>query len=198
LKRRWAALGASLGVLAASLLFPAVFLGLSGNVAVHREWAASLSRSTPPLLISQDNVSLLGFLSKWLGPSGSATAVFAVLMAGLALLTVLFILRGDREKNPESAEIALLLLLIPLVSPLGWDYTFLSALPAAAFIVSRWRALPRLGRSLLAVDFAVIALSLYDLLGRSFYASFMGWSVLTLCFLGLVPALFILRRKRAL
>ena len=91
-----------------------------------------------------------------------------------------------------------MLLLIPLVSPLGWDYTFLSSLPAIAFIVAQWGDLPRFVRVVLTVDFGVIALSLYDVLGRSLYASFMAWSVPTVCFLGLVPVLAGLRWRKGL
>ena len=196
LKKKWTALGASLAVLAGSAFLPAVFLGFPGNAAVHREWIASLSRSTPPLLVSQDNISLLCFFSKWLGSSGAAVIAFGVLLAGLAAGTAAFIAKGGGRSRSEAAEFSLLLLLIPLVSPLGWDYTFLSSLPALAFLTARWRDFPRIARAFLAVDFAVIALSLYDILGRPVYAAFMARSVLTVCFLGLVPALAYLRWKQ--
>ncbi len=193
LKKRWTALSASLTVLAASFVIPSVYFGFPGNAAVHREWIAGLSRSTPPLLTSQDNISLLGFLSKWMGPSGPALPVFGILLAALAAGTVAFIAKGAGRRRSEAGDFALLLLLIPLVSPLGWDYTFLSSILALAVIIAHWRELSRVGRMLLAIDFAVIALSLYDILGRRLYASFMVWSVLTVCFLGLIPALAYLR-----
>jgi hypothetical protein len=196
LKKRWTALAASLAVLAASVLIPAVYFGFPGNAAVHREWIAGLSRSTPPLLTSQDNISLLGFLSKWMAPSGAALPAFGALLAALGAGTVAFVAKGAGRKTSAAADFALLLLLIPLVSPLGWDYTFLSSILAIAVIIAHWRELAGVGRLLLAADFAVIALSLYDVLGRRLYASFMAWSVLTVCFLGLIPALAYLRWKK--
>lgn len=198
LKKRWTALGASLAVLAASYFIPAAYFGFPGNAAVHREWIAGLSQSTPPLLTSQDNISLLGFFSKWLGPSAGALIAFGILLVVLAAGTVAFIAKGAGRKESVVAEFGLLLLLIPLVSPLGWDYTFLSSLPAMAVIIAHWRIFPRAGRIFLAADFAVIAFSLYDVLGRRLYASFMAWSVLTICFLGLVPALAYLRWKKGI
>jgi alpha-1,2-mannosyltransferase len=198
LKKRWTALAASLAVLAATYFVPVVYFGLSGNAAVHREWIAGLSQSTPPLLTSQDNISLLGFFSKWLGPSGPVLPAFGVLLIVLGMGIVAYIAKASDRERSAAAEGALLLLLIPLVSPLGWDYTFLASLPAVAFIVAHWRNFPRAGRILLCADFAVIALSLYDVLGRRLYASFMAWSVLTVCFLGLIPALAYLRWKRGI
>ncbi len=196
LKKRWTALGASLAVLAASYFIPAAYFGFPGNAAVHREWIAGLSRSTPPLLTSQDNISLLGFFSKWLGPTGGALIAFGVLLVVLGSGTLVFIAKGAGQKESAVAEFGLLLLLIPLISPLGWDYTFLSSLPAVALIIAHWRIFPRAAHIVLAADFIVISLSLYDVLGRRLYASFMSWSILTVCFLGLVPALGYLRWKK--
>jgi hypothetical protein len=196
LKKRWTALGASLAVLAASYFIPAAYFGFPGNAAVHREWIAGLSRSTPPLLTSQDNISLLGFFSKWLGPTGGALIAFGILLVVLGSGTLVFVAKGAGQKESAVAEFGLLLLLIPLISPLGWDYTFLSSLPAVALIIAHWRIFPRAAHIVLAADFIVISLSLYDVLGRRLYASFMSWSILTVCFLGLVPALGYLRWKK--
>lgn len=196
IKKRWTALAAALAVLAATYLLPAVYFGFAGNAAVHREWIAALSRSTPPLLTTQDNISLLGFLSKWLGPAGPALPAFALLLVLLGALTVAFLAKGVRRERAAILDFAWLLLLIPLVSPLGWDYTFLSSVPAVAVIAAHWPDLPKFGRLFLGADFAVIALSLFDVLGRRLYGSFMAASVLTVCFLGLLPALFYLRWKK--
>jgi hypothetical protein len=47
------------------------------------------------------------------------------------------------------------------------------------------------------VNFSVMALSLYDLLGRQLYAQLMAWSVPTVNFLIISGALFYLRLKKA-
>jgi hypothetical protein len=195
IKRRWTALVSAVTILAGTYFLPAVYFGFSGNGAVHREWWTTLSRSTPPLLKSQDNISLLGFLSKWSGPAGPSILIYAIVLILLAGLMLAVILKGGGRNGSSILEFALLLLLIPLISPLGWDYTFLSAVLAVALIVGRQRRFPLSGRVLLGLDFFVIAFSLFDLLGRRLYASFMSASVLTLCFLGLIPALVYLRWK---
>ena len=195
LKKKWiSAVTGTIG-LALSLILPAVSYGFSGNLAVHKEWIQSLSRSTPPLLVTQDNVSLLGFLSKWLGASGAAMAVYGLSTIALAVLMLFVLRKGAWLPHPEPLEIALLLLFIPLLSPLGWDYTFLSALPAVSLLVTRFRSFPPPAKILLGLDFGLIALTLYDVLGRPAYALFMSWSVLTICFLSASLALVFLRGK---
>ena len=47
---------------------------------------------------------------------------------------------------PEYLECALLMLLIPLVSPQGWDYVLLLATPAVVCLVDRWREFPTIWR----------------------------------------------------
>jgi hypothetical protein len=118
-------------------------------------------------------------------------------VALLAVLTLLF-LRGGRDlPRAAVAESALLLVFIPLISPLGWDYTFLSAFAAVVLVTNRMSVFPKAVRFLLAANFLVIALALYDVLGRRLYAAFMARSVPTLDFLLVVGALFYLRAKKA-
>jgi alpha-1,2-mannosyltransferase len=186
---RWAALGAGLAVLAGALLLPAVFYGFEGNVELHREWYGTLSASTPRELASADNVSLAAFVAKWSLPVWAALAS----VLGLAAL-MLLILRSRRAiPRPEVLEVATLLALIPIVSPLGWDYQFVTAALALTLLARRWADFPTTLRVLLALDLAVIGLSLYDLMGRASYRSFMEWSILTPCFVLIVLFLLYLR-----
>ena len=90
----------------------------------------------------------------------------------------------------------MLLLCIPLVSPLGWDYTLIMALPAVMLAVRYIRRFSRFWRGLLIVDFLVVAFSLYDLLGAGWYASFMSWSVTTVNFLIVLEFCVSLRARR--
>jgi hypothetical protein len=193
LKKKWRSLGAGLSVLAFSLILPSVFYGFSGNLAVHREWIAGLSESTPRLLTSQDNVSLLASLMKWTGDFSFSRSAYALVVLALAAAVFFFVRRGRRLRSPLPAESGLLLLLIPLISPLGWDYTFLSAILAASIVVAFFDDFPSAGRIFLAGNFAVIGLSFYDLMGPKAYAAFMSGSVLTVPFLVLAGALFFLR-----
>ena len=56
-------------------------------------------------------------------------------------------------------------------------------------ILHHWPSFPRAARVLLAINLAVIALVLYDTIGRNAYAVFMQWSVTTMNFILVVLAL---------
>jgi hypothetical protein len=197
LKRRWNVLWPALMALGLTLLAPAAYYGFKGNLAVHEEWIVSLSASTPALFGAQDNVSLLAMLTKWIRNPGLAQFSYVLLVPALALVVFFYIRRGRNDGSRALIpETFLLLLLIPLISPLGWDYTFLSALPAVALVLQHFRNFPKSVRVALVLNLAVIALSLYDLLGRHAYAAFMNASVLTLNFLFIAALMVYLRWMR--
>jgi len=196
LKRRWNILWPALLFLGLSLIAPAVYYGFPGNLAVHVEWITTLMRSTSTLLDSQDNVSLLAWLTKWTGDPGLAQMGFVFFLLALVLLVFFFIRRRREKTGSVVPEGALLLLLVPLISPLGWDYTFLSSILAVAIVFRHLHRFPKIGRLFLILNFTVIGLSLFDLLGRKAYAVFMSASVLTLNFLVIVVAMVSLRWTR--
>jgi hypothetical protein len=191
-RRRFAALAAGLAVLAGAFLLPGAFYGLERNIEIHREWFRTLSESTPSQLSSADNVSLAAFAVKWSLPP--ELAAFMVLGLGFWMLLILR-LRKDLPR-PAVLEVGTLLVLIPLVSPLGWDYQFLTSALALTLLARHWTHFPRPARFLLAVNLLVIGLSIYDLMGRAAYAKFMEWSVLTASFLLLLGYLTYLRYER--
>jgi len=104
---------------------------------------------------------------------------------------------GRFVRDREVLEGALLLTLIPLLSPQGWDYVFLVATPAIALFANYDRTLPAGLRWATWLAVLSIGLSLYDLLGRERYATFMAWSVITVCFILLVASLGALRLRRS-
>ena len=192
--RNLAALGAGLAVLAAGFLAPSLRYGVSGNLALHRSWFETLSASTPDQLAVADNVSFAGALTKWTGSEAFASQAFLVVLAALAGLILWAILRGRGLPRPALFECALLLTLIPLVSPLGWDYQLLTSMLAVTLLIDRFPELP--ARAVLGLSFAVIALSIYDLMGRSAYQAFMNASVLTVCYAVVLAYLFDVRARR--
>jgi hypothetical protein len=191
-RRRFVALAAGLAVLAGAFLLPAVFYGFERNLEVHREWYRTLSESTPGQLASADNVSLAAFLTKWSLP----TAFAGWLVLGLAVLVLLMLRWGKDLPRAAVLEVAMLLLLIPLVSPLGWDYQFLTSALALTLLAQNWTAFSRPLRSLLALNLIIIGFSIYDVIGREAYGAFMAWSVLTLSFGVLAAYLTYLRYRR--
>jgi alpha-1,2-mannosyltransferase len=194
---RWRSVLAAMGALALCLVLPSAFYGAAGNLAELREWAGSLSDSTPALLTNVDNVSVLAFFTKWLGDPGRAVQPTLIVLGTLALLTLAVIVAGWRRRDAFVLEGALILTLIPLISPLGWDYTFLMALLAVALIVNHRSTYASPVQWLLAANFAIVALALYDTMGRTVYGAFMRWSVTTINFVVVILALAYLRVRQA-
>jgi hypothetical protein len=195
LKKRWLPVAGGFAVLGLAGLAPAVFYGPGGNFVVLKEWWSTLSASTPSLFSTQDNVSLMGCLVKWTGRPGLSLAIYLLFLGGLAGLVLFLVHLGRNRDRGFVLETFLILALIPLISPLGWDYTLLAAAPAVMLIACHLDKLQTFARLFLFLDFAVIALSLYDLLGRGLYARFMASSAITVCFLILIGYVAHLRIK---
>jgi hypothetical protein len=196
IKRRWIAVAAGAAALAAGLLVPAAFYGLDGNRRVLEEWRVTLSQSTPALLTNNDNMSVFAFFAKWSGPSTRALVAAAIVLAILGVLMLAVIYRGGNSRGSVVLESAMLLTLVPLISPLGWDYTFLMSLLAVALVINYLDVFRRPGRVFLALNLAVIALAVYDVMGRRAYAAFTQWSVTTVNFVIVVVALSYLRFRK--
>jgi hypothetical protein len=82
------------------------------------------------------------------------------------------------------------------VSPLGWDYQFLTSVLALTLLLRYWIMFPRAWRWLLGANLVVIGFSVYDVMGRVAYQKFMSWSLLTACFLLVAVSLGYLRYRR--
>lgn len=195
IRKMWSALAAGLSVLSLAVLSPALFYGWKGNLTVLGEWRSSLAASTPQLFSSQDNISLVGFLMKGMRDQTLSLIFYGIIAASLAGLVLFLFLRGTRVPRACVLDGYLLLALIPLVSPLGWDYTFLSFTPAVMLICRHWGKYRPIWKGFLVMNFLVISLSLYDLIGHRLYAVFMSRSILTLNFLSLIGYLAYLRIK---
>jgi alpha-1,2-mannosyltransferase len=194
-RKKWPAMALGLIIFSLAIFAPALFYGWKGNLVVLGEWRSSLAASTPSLLSSQDNVSLLGFLMKRTQDQSLSLTIYGIILAALGGLVLYLLHRGSRISQSTVLDGFLLLALIPLVSPLGWDYTFLSAAPAVMLICKHYDKYPPFWRGFLILNFLVISLSLYDLMGRRLYAAFMSSSVITLDFLALAGYLAYLRIK---
>ena len=190
-----ALLAAAAGI-GAALVLPVPIYGLHGTAALHVAWWQTVTESTAPNLLNADNVSLAAMFAKWLGV-GWAAALAATVSAMLLVANVaaLFALRR-RVVAPAGLETAMLLTLIPLLSPQGWDYVFLIATPAFVYFVNYDDDLPTPLRAVTWLALAVIAFSLYDIIGREAYGRFMELSIISVCFLVVVAALTALRWRR--
>ena len=116
-------------------------------------WCTTTSRSQRCTSAGQDQVCCRrGWRSEpqssfcsWLAPCSSTGAAYGF---------------------PEGVEGSVLLTLMPLLSPQGWDYVFLIATPAIIFLANYLDLLPRPMRVLTIVAVATIAFSLFDIMGR--------------------------------
>ena len=190
-----ALLAAAAGICAA-LVLPVPIYGVHGTAALHLAWWQTVTESTAPNLLNADNVSLAAMFAKWLGTGRTAAlaaTVSALLLAANA--AAMFVVRR-RVVAPAGLEAAMLLTLIPLLSPQGWDYVFLIATPAVVYLVNYDGDLPPALRATTWLALAVIAFSLYDIIGREAYGRFMALSIISVCFLVVVAALTALRWRR--
>jgi hypothetical protein len=195
LKKKWPSLTAGLFLIGLALLAPSLFYGWRGNFEVFREWYFSLAASTPTLFSSQDNVSIIGLLTKWTRMDGISRSLFLCALTCLGGFFAYLVQRGRTVARSSVLEGFLLLALIPLISPLGWDYTFLAAAPAIMLVLANFDKFRPVWKVFLCLNFAVIAFSLHDVLGKSLYARFMSWSIITINFLILLGYLAFLRIK---
>jgi hypothetical protein len=188
------AISMAAGVIAAGLLLPAAVYGWIGNLDLLRGWLRTVTDSTAPNLLGNDNVSIAAMWAKWLGPGSSATVLTLVTLASIGALLIVSWRRRRGLAAPEYLECALLMLLIPLVSPQGWDYLLLLATPAVVCLMDRWREFPRRWQWGLGVALALMGLSSFDLMGRALYGRFMSLSIISVC--ALVVAVGLLRARQ--
>src|SRR6185436_3141490 len=196
-RRSRAAFAAMIGGLAILLLLPAARYGWQGNLQLLGDWWHTVTATTAPNLANPDNVSLRAMFTKWLGPDSSAPLLAAGLTAILLGLAGIVMAGRGNLKAPDALEGSLLLLMIPLLSPQGWDYVLLIGTPAVMLLVNYLPALPRGLRVMTVTAIAAVAFSIFDLMGRAAYATFMQLSLITVFVLIEIAAIVTLRFRRA-
>ncbi len=179
------------------LLLPAARYGWSGNLRLLAEWWHTVASTSAPQLANQDNVSLAALCYRWMGPASPATTIAAVVAAVLLVVAGVVMMARDNLRVPDTLEGGLLLLLIPLLSPQGWDYVLLIATPAIMLLINYLSVLTRGLRYAAIAAIAVTALSIYDVMGREAYQMFMRSSFITMLALVEVAAIAAVRFRRA-
>ena len=195
-RRRFGSLaGAGIG-LGIALLLPIVAYGFSGNLTLLGEWWRTVTETTAPNLMDFNNVSAASVFARWLGPGQTAS----MLAAGLVLILLgaagaVFLMRG-RVAVPEPLEVGLLLTMMPLISPQGWDYVFLLSTLLVMVLVNYARELPSAVRVVTTIALCLIGFSIWDIVGRAIYQRFMHMSMITVCYLVVIGAAVVLRQRR--
>jgi hypothetical protein len=167
------------GIVAAGLLLPSAIYGWTGNLHLLGGWYHTVTDTTSPNLLGNDNVSFAAMWAKWIGP-GRAASLLAVATSGVALALVVDVWRRRRSvSTPEYLEFALLMLLVPLLSPQGWDYVLLLGTPALVCLIDRWRELQRPWQLALGIGLVLMCFSMFDVMGRALYGEFMALSLVS-------------------
>ena len=179
------------------LLLPVVVYGWSGNLHLLGDWLRTVEDTTSPNLLHPDNVSLASLWAKWLGIGPMASAL-AIATAGMAVAAVGWVCAA-RPGQPGAAylEGGLLLLLIPLLSPQGWDYVLLLGTPVVVAVIDRWRALSTPTRLVAAGVGIVFATPLRLFVSVDTYNAVMASGIVSVAALALV-ALAVGLRARSL
>ena len=195
-RRKTASVAASGLALAAIAVLPVPLYGVEGSIALYRDWWATVTETTPSNLLNPDNVSFASAFVKWFGSGTLATTL--ALVAGLAALgmAVVAFLYRRRLQCPEALEGSLLLMLIPLLSPQGWDYVLLLATPAVVVLANGLDRLPTPMRAAAVGAALAMGLSVFDLMGRRAYTAFMEMAMISVCAGVLVTALYVMRQKQ--
>lgn len=183
--------------LAALMALPAARYGWDGNLRLLAEWWRTVTTTTAPNLLNNDNVSLSAMYTKWLGPDSPAPVLAAVTGGVLLLLAAIVMAGRGLLKSTDTLEGGLLLLLIPLLSPQGWDYVFLIATPAVMLLINELPSLPAGLRYATVAAIVAVAASIFDIMGRAAYATFMRLSLVTVFMMVEYAALVTLRFRRA-
>lgn len=195
-RRKAASATAALLTLAVISILPLPLYGVNGTIALYRDWWTTVSGTTPSNLLNPDNVSFASAYAKWFGP-GTVAATLAMVTTLIALGSTAVVVVYRRSLSfPEAIEGSVLLMLIPLLSPQGWDYVLLLATTAVVLLINYLDRLPRALQAAAVAAGLVMGLSVFDLIGRPAYARFMEMAVITVCASVLLVALYALRARR--
>jgi hypothetical protein len=187
------AVTATAAVVAAGLLLPALLYGWQGNLELLAGWYRTVTGTTPENLLGAENISLATMWAKWIGP-GTAASLLAGATGILLLVAAAWIWhRRGKVERPAFLEMAFLMLLVPLLSPQGWDYVLILATPAVVCLLDRWPDTSRPWRVVLAAALVLTSLTIYDLNGRTLYRWLMEISVVSVGALGLAASVVHLR-----
>jgi hypothetical protein len=181
---------------AAVMLLPALVYGWTGNLHLLTSWYQTVTSTTGENLIVSDNISFAAMWAKWLGAGRPAAALaIASTLAIFASAGWTWMQRRNVDA-PSYLEISQIMILVPLVSPQGWDYVLLLATPAVVVVIDRWRDVSFAWRVVTGATLAVMGLTIFDVMGRSLYGKFMATSLISVSAIGLVAALVNLRRLK--
>jgi len=201
LTRRWRELGAAAAASAAFALAPLAVYSPAGLAGQYRGWESALgvelAKKTD--LLAPANHTLASVLARYTplrllahGPT-AARAIQLGTIAALALLVLWFVRRGRALPRPAPAELALLVLLVPLIAFTNYN-AFGAAMLAAVVLLARWEALPRAWRGVVVAGLVLVGGNVHDLWGKRGFKLLDGLSLVAV---GAALLVLALARDRA-
>lgn len=166
-------------VLAGGLALPAAWYGWNGNVALLHDWYRTVTQTTAPNLMGPENISLASMWAKWLEPGTTAQALALASSIAAVAAGIVVMFEGRRVADPNYLDVAYFLVLMPLLSPQGWDYVLVIAMPAYMCLVDRWRELTVSWKAVVLTSFLLTSFTVFDLMGRSLYTRLMHLGVVS-------------------
>ena len=195
-RRRIASVAGALGGIMLALLLPAVVYGFDGNLQLLNEWWRTVTDTIGPNLVDVNNVSAASVFARWLGPGPLAQALAVALVCALLIVAAVVFLRRSGISTPEPLEAGLLLTMMPIISPQGWDYVFLLSTLATMLLVNYRAELPKGIRVAVTAALMIIAFVIFDVVGRTAYLQFMRLSMITICYLVVIGGVAVLRWRK--
>ena len=187
--------GAAIGTTVA-LLLPISVYGFEDNAHLLADWWRTVTDTTSSNLGDFNNVSAASVFARWLGPGAAAQSLAVALVLTLLAVAAAVFFNRSRVPAPEPLEAALLLTMMPIISPQGWDYVFLLSTLATMLLINYRATLPSVIRQPVTAALIVIAFSIYDLVGRAVYQRLMQLSIITICYLIVIGGLAALRWRK--
>ena len=175
--------------LAIGLALPALAFGWQGNIDQVMGWYRTVTATSPENLLVPENVSLATTWAKWIGPGSLATQFAIASSVAVTAVAVAIFVKRRGVRSPAFLEFGVLMLLIPLLSPQGWDYVFLLATPAVILVVDRWRGLTLPWRAFTAITMFFFSFTIFDLFGRWLYTRLTAINIISIAAVALLLCL---------
>ena len=158
-----------LGAFALGLPVPVPVYGWSGNIALLAGWYHTVTSTTVPNLFLRHSISFAAMWAKWLG-AGPIASSLALASVVASLAAAAFVFRCHHAvRHPAYLEVGFLLMLVPLISPQGWDYVLLLGVPAMLVLLDRWPEMTMPWRVVTAAGFFMANLTTFDTVGQHYY-----------------------------
>jgi hypothetical protein len=179
----------------AALVLPALEYGWHGNLLLLRDWYATVTSTTAPNLMFAENISYGTTWAKWIGIGTNASILTAISSVAILAVAVWIWWKRTPVRVPGYLELGVLLMMVPLISPQGWDYVLIIALPAYMCLLDRLGTLSTAWRLATLVGIFLTSFTVFDVVGRNLYIWMMAASVVSVGATMLIACLAHLRAR---